>query len=376
MKINQTAVAATLLCACAGAFAQAASTSSVTLYGSIDQYLNYMRSSSGAQIKSVSDGAFLRSRFGLKGTEDIGGGSAIKFQLEGALSADTGASGTSGSLFDRQAWVGYAAADLGDFRIGRQNTAIFFRGDYIDYSSRTLGSIVNNFGTPSRYSNDLAWISPRWSGLQLEAHYAPGESTAGMGAQAVYQLAADYVNGPFRVGYADITGKPNKGAAITTKKAITYRNLYANYDYGQGKVYLTVIRSNNSTASADGNNATTILGTVGALVAGTNADANRFYNIVQLSADYRVTSQLRVGALYGRIVDTSNSDRGAKGGSIGAYYDLSKRTTLLASYETMSNERNAGFRPSGSAGVSPNFTGNDVNGRRIQGIQAGIVHRF
>ena len=49
---------------------------------------------------------------------------------------------------------------------------------------------------------------------------------------------------------------------------------------------------------------------------------------------------------------------------------------LLAMYETMSNDNNAGFRPSGSAGVSPNFTGNDVNGRRIQGIQAGIVHRF
>jgi len=386
MKINQTAVAATLMCACVGAFAQTAATSSVTLYGTIDQYINYMSSSSGVKIKSVSDGAFLRSRFGLKGTEDIGGGSAIKFQLEGALSADTGASGTSGSLFDRQAWLGYAAADLGDFRIGRQNTAIFFRGDYIDYSSRTLGSIVNNFGTPSRYSNDLAWISPRWSGLQFEAHYAPGESTAGMGAQAVYQLAADYVNGPFRVGYADITGKPNKGAAITAKKNITYRNLYANYDYGQGKVYLTFIRSNNSTRSSAGNNAATLLGNVGALVTGVNntgADANdangdskRYYNIVQLSADYRVTPQLRVGALYGKIVDTSNSDHGAKGGSIGAYYDLSKRTTLLALYETMSNERNAGFRPSGSAGVSPNFTGNDVNGRRIQGIQAGIVHRF
>ncbi|MFY9460933.1 MAG: porin [Aquabacterium commune] len=296
--------------------------------------------------------------------------------MEGALSADTGASGTSGSLFDRQAWVGVATPQAGEFRIGRQNTAIFFRGDYIDYSSRTLGSIVNNFGTPSRYSNDLAWISPRWSGLQLEAHYAPGESTAGMGAQAVYQLAADYVNGPFRVGYADITGKPNKGAAITVKKAITYRNLYANYDYGQGKIYATFIRSNNSTASADGNNAATILGNVGALVAGTNADANRFYNIVQLSADYRVTPKLRVGALYGKIVDTSNSGRGAKGGSIGAYYDVSKRTTLLAMYETMSNDNNAGFRPSGSAGVSPNFSGNDVNGRRIQGIQAGIVHRF
>lgn len=376
MKLKPSAVAAVLMCACAGAFAQASPSSSVTLYGSIDQYVNYMRSSSGAQIKSVNDGAFLRSRFGLKGTEDLGSGTAIKFQLEGALSADTGASGTSGSLFDRQAWVGYAAVDYGDFRIGRQNTAIFFRGDYIDYGSRTLGSIVNNFGTPSRYSNDMAWISPRWSGLQLEAHYAPGESTAGAGAQAVYQLAADYVNGPFRVGYADVTGKPNKGAAITVKKAVTYRNLYANYDYGQGKVYAVFIRSNNSTASADGNNATTILGTVGNLVAGTNADANRYYNIVQLSGDYRITSQLRVGALYGKIIDTSHTGHSAKGGSIGAYYDLSKRTTLLALYESMDNDKNAGFRPSGSAGVSPNFTGNDVNGRRINGIQAGIVHRF
>lgn len=376
MKLKQTVVAATLMCACAGAFAQAAATSSVTLYGTIDQYINYMSSSSGAKIKSVNDGAFLRSRFGLKGTEDIGGGMAIKFQLEGALSADTGASGTSGSLFDRQSWVGVATPQYGEFRIGRQNTAIFFRGDYIDYGSRTLGSIVNNFGTPSRYSNDLSWISPRWSGLQLESHYAPGESTAGMGAQAVYQLAADYVNGPFRVGYADITGKPNKGAAITVKKNITYRNLYANYDYGQGKVYAVFIRSNNSTSSADGNNAATLLGNVGALVSGTSLDAKRFYNIVQLSADYRVTPQLRVGALYGKIVDTSDSGHGAKGGSIGAYYDLSKRTTLLALVETMDNDKNAGFRPSGSAGVSPNFTGNDVNGRRINGIQAGIVHRF
>lgn len=64
MKLKQTVVAATLMCACAGAFAQAAATSSVTLYGTIDQYINYMSSSSGAKIKSVNDGAFLRSRFG------------------------------------------------------------------------------------------------------------------------------------------------------------------------------------------------------------------------------------------------------------------------------------------------------------------------
>ena len=52
MKIQKTALAASLLCAATCAMAQS---SSVTLYGSIDQYLNYMKSSSGTSIKSLND---------------------------------------------------------------------------------------------------------------------------------------------------------------------------------------------------------------------------------------------------------------------------------------------------------------------------------
>ena len=79
----------------------------------------------------------------------------------------------------------------------------------------------------------------------------------------------DYLNGPFRVGYADVTGKAPKGALVD--KDVTYRNLYANYDYGQGKLYAVFIRSNNSTSSATSsntsNNGAAILGNVGGLVA-------------------------------------------------------------------------------------------------------------
>lgn len=367
------AVAAACLL-CASAFAQ---TSSVTLYGSIDQYLNYMKSSSGTSLTSLNDGSSLRSRVGFKGSEDLGNGLTAKFQLEHGLSADTGAQADSSRFFDRQAWVGLATP-YGEFRVGRQNGIVFSRGDYIDYSSRTMGSMVNHFGTPSRWDNDLSWQSPRWNGLLLEAHYSLAETTAGASKQAVYQLGVDYLNGPFRVGYADVTGKAPKGALVD--KDITYRNLYANYDYGQGKLYAVFIRSNNSTSSATSsntsNNGAAILGNVGGLVAGTNADANRYYNIVQVSADYRVTPKLRVGALYGQIKDTSHSDRDAKGGSVGAYYDLSKRTTLLAMCDILSNDTNAGFRPSGSAGVNPNFNGNDINGQTIRGLQLGVIHRF
>lgn len=362
------------LAALAQAAPPAAALSTVTLYGTIDQYLNVMRSSSGARLTSLNDGALLRSRVGLRGLEDLGQGLGLRFQLEHGLSADTGAQADTSRFFDRQAWVGLVTP-YGEFRAGRQNSAVFTRGNDIDFTTRALGSVINDFGTPARYDNDLSWQSPRLSGLLLEAHYAPGESTAGTSSQAVYQFAADYLQGPWRAGYAGIVGKPPKGA--TYSQSASYHTLYGNVDYGQGKVYAAFVRSNNSTGSAATSaNAGSLLGSVGALVGGNNADVLRHYHVMQISADYRVTPQLRIGALWGRIRDVSDTQRGATGAAIGTYYDLSKRTTLLALAETLRNERNAGFRPAGSAAVSPNFTQGDVNGQRIQGLQLGVLHRF
>ena len=66
-----------------------------------------------------------------------------------------------------------------------------------------------------------------------------------------------------------------------------------------------------------------------------------------------MTPKLRVGALYGQIKDTSHSDRDAKGGSVGAYYDLSKRTTLLAMWDILSNDTNARLPPLGIGWCEP-----------------------
>jgi predicted porin len=340
----------------------------------VDQYLSYLKSSSGTSSTALEDGTTLRSRFGFRGVEDLGGGYQAKFQLEAGLNADSGTSADANRGFDRQAWVGIATP-YGEFRAGRQNSAIFYRGDYIDFTSRTLGSVVNAFGTPSRYDNDLSYTSPRVGGFLFEAHYALAETTAGAGNQAIYQTAVDYLNGPFRVGYAGITGKAPSNAVVG--QSMRYDNFYANYDYGQGKVYAVYIRSNNSVASGGLNNGGTLLGNVGGVVAGTNTEASRFYNIAQLSADYKVSSALRVGALYGRINDTSGNGKSANGFGLGAYYDLSKRTTLVALAHTLRNDANAGFRPSGSAGIRTNFsTAADVNGKTINGLALGIVHRF
>jgi predicted porin len=351
----------------------------VTLYGNVDYYLNYQKSSSGSDIVSLQDGAYLRTRIGLRGDKPVAEGYTFKFQAEQGLNDTTGAQADATRLFDRQLWAGLATP-IGEFRVGRQNTAVFYKGSYIDNTTRTLGSVINAFGVPSRYDSDLAYISPRFSGFQFEAHYSiAGSAVNDTSNQAVYQLAAEWAGGPFRIGYAGVYGEPPDNAVVRQK--VKYDNVYANWDYGKGKVYLAGVRSNNNgpTAGAPGilNNGASPLGNTGSLVTGTDTGALTFYKIYQLSADYQITPKLRIGGLYGRIVAESGDQKDADGWSVAGYYDIWRDTIVYAIVDAIKNEANAGFRPSGSAGLTKTFTAaNDVNGRTISGVHVGFVYRF
>jgi predicted porin len=367
-QTRKIATAAALTCATACGHAQ----SNVTLYGDIDLYGNYMSSSSGTHVVALEDGAYLRSRFGFKGQEDIGGGYYVKFTLETGINADSG--GFAGnSIFDRQSWVGIAG-HYGEFRVGRQNGPIFTRGAYIDYTARALGSVVNDFGVPSRYDNDVSFISTRFAGVQAEGHVSLPESPVG-NHPLVIQLGVDWQNDDFVLGYAGLRGLPPTNAEIN--KDVVYDNVFANWHYGKGTIYLAYVHSNNNTATTVSNNAGQILGNTGGYNAGNNPDLHNFYNIWQVSGDWYATPLLRLGALWGRIEDTSGRDRGATGASVGAYYDLSKRTMLLALVNWLRNDTNGGFRFAGSGALKSNFTNpNDINGRTITGLSMGVVHRF
>lgn len=169
-------------------------------------------------------------------------------------------------------------------------------------------------------------------------------------------------------------GKPPTGAAVTTE--VTYDNFYANLNYGVGKLYLVYIRSNNNGPTGDLLNGASPLGNTGALIAGTDTGAETTYSIYQASADYTVTPALRVGALYGWIRDDSGTGKNATGGSVGGFYVFKNFKPFLIA-DLLSNARNAGFRPIGSAGLTKPFTAaSDVNGETIIGVHLGFVFRF
>jgi predicted porin len=352
----------------------------MTVYGDVDYYLSYMTSSSGSKLIALQDGAYLRTRLGFKGDKDLGGGYSAKFTAEQGLNETNGAQADTTRLFDRQLWAGIATP-AGEFRFGRQNTAIFYRGSYIDNTTRTLGSVVNTFGTPSRYDSDIAYISPRWAGFLAEFHYSiQGSQPQHSTNQAVYQGALDWEYGPFRLGYAGIGANPPAGSAVDKK--VSYNNFYGNWDYGKGKVYLAFVRSNNQsttpgTPTGTLNNGGNPLGTTGALVTGTDVGANTYYNIYQVSADYYIAPTVRVGALYGNIRDETNDVKNADGWSLAAYWDVTKELMVYGLANSLSNDPGAGFRPSGSAGLTKTFTSPaDVNGQRIRMGAFGMVYKF
>ena len=115
-QILRTAVAV----AVTGSVAQAAyAQSSVTLYGIVDAGFTYTNNQKGNSAYQATQGNVQGSRWGLLGTEDLGGGNKALFRLENGFSLESGALGQGGRMFGRSAWVGLSNSRAGTITLGR-----------------------------------------------------------------------------------------------------------------------------------------------------------------------------------------------------------------------------------------------------------------
>ena len=221
------------------------------------------------------------------------------------------------------------------------------------------------------------------AGFQFEAHYAlQGAAVDNTTNQGVYQAALDYENGPFRARLRRHRGKSAHGRRGQHAGRLS-ATIYFNFDYGRGKVYLVYVRSNNNSTTAGSpsgtlNNGGSPLSNVGnSLVAGTDASANTYYDIYQASVDFMLHPKVRIGALYGQIKDDSGTGKNATGYSFGIFWEAFKDVTFYVLGDALDNDPNAGFRPSGSAGLTKTFTS---PGRRQRSndprVHVGVLYRF
>ncbi|HEY1609229.1 MAG TPA: porin, partial [Paraburkholderia sp.] len=103
----------------AGVGAAAHAQSSVTLYGVISESLEYVSNSKGSHLVGLSNAGMMPPRVGLRGVEDLGGGTKAIFTLEDGFNITNGAM-LNGGLFGRQAYVGLQNDHAGTVTMGRQ----------------------------------------------------------------------------------------------------------------------------------------------------------------------------------------------------------------------------------------------------------------
>jgi predicted porin len=343
------------------AFAGAANAqSSVTLYGAMDGGMLYQSTSAAGLSPSIpvkflpnkgsvfayKDGGLYGSYWGLKGSEDIGGGYRINFKLQGAFSTANGTFGLSdtpgvSAIFNQQASVGVSGA-FGSFDAGRQFTPMVYAlADTDARKAEYFGSILTAWismnaaaGWPGNStngqigalydSNALVYQSPKFYGASLALEYAPGgvagEAQGGTRESAVLQyanyglhLAAVYYNGhdtnPFKVFPAAATVAPtglNNNRFFYLGALYTIRGLSVSASYSVGK---------NPSQSSQAN-----------------------LELFSGGLGYQFTPTFRLSSGYYYLRDRNNSANHSSEVALGADYNLSKRTLVYAQVGYVDNK--------------------------------------
>ncbi|VWB91395.1 porin [Burkholderia stagnalis] len=198
--------------------------SSVTLYGIVDAGIlytsNVKTTGGGKALWQLASGNESGSRWGLTGTEDLGGGLKAVFKLENGFNVNSGTLGQGGREFGRQAYVGLAGDRFGTFTMGRQYNAI---QDFV--SRQGVASILAQFATHPldndnlnntyRTDNSVKYATPVIAGFQAEATYGFSNSTSFANNRA-FSVGATYMNGPLNLGagYARAQQPGTIGGAI------------------------------------------------------------------------------------------------------------------------------------------------------------------
>jgi len=205
--------------------------SNVTLYGRIDTSIGAEKVN-GVSTTKMFSGALTTSRWGLRGSEDLGGGLKANFQLETGIKSDTGAQGTEGSAFDRQSWVGLSGG-FGSVKFGRTDSIfkdIYDLGNAYNVwdSDFTSGKVaydgVKNF--TSRPTNQVRYDTPNLSGFSAGLTYAMDEKVAK--AAEITAIGVRYNAGALAVGL----GYQDESFYQDPTSDRKYTALTATYDFG------------------------------------------------------------------------------------------------------------------------------------------------
>lgn len=317
--------------------------SSVTLYGIIDEGFNINTNANGQHLYTLSSGVLQSSRWGLRGTEDLGAGLKAIFALEDGLNFHSGKLGQGGFAFDRQAYVGFSGR-FGTVTLGRQYDSIVDYVGPLQISNQWGGYIsahpgdLDNFSGSYRANNAIKFASANYMGFKFGGLYS--RTVDDYNRYQIFSLGAGYNNGPLVLGMGYLNVRNPNASFFRNSKLSTVNPLVSNVSspvyagYGSAHTYQVIGGGGAYTFGA-----TTIGATyanvkfynLGSLYTSVFAGQEATFNNAEINFKYQLTPILLVGAAYDYTQGckiNGNSAAQYHQSSLGVDYFLSKRTDV------------------------------------------------
>jgi predicted porin len=371
--------------------------SSVTLYGIVDVGMAYTSNAGGHQQYALTSGVGSGSRFGMRGTEDLGGGNQALFVLENGFAPTTGKLGQNGTFFGRQAYVGMSGG-WGTLTLGRTHSNTYdlvsplVSGATWAASGAGYGTHpadLDNLNTTNRINNAIKYMSANYAGLQFGAMYSLGGVAGNFTRNQILSLAAAYQRGPVTLaaGYLDARD-PNyslwgdKAGDSTTASNITSPVLAGFATAGDERVITAAGAYAIGAATVGLVYSRTRFGDLGSVqVSGLTATENAYrgstyFDSGEVNLKYQVSPVLLLGVAYaytrGGDVE-SRGDAYYQQVNLGMDYLFSKRTDV---YAITVLQKAGGVNSTGQAAVAA-INGATASSTDRQLVAAvGLRHRF
>ena len=325
------------------AFAQ----NSVTLYGLIDEGLDFTNNVRGGHVYELASGYAQGSRWGLKGSEDLGNGLKAIFQLENGFNASNGNLNQGGRMFGRQAYVGLSS-NFGTVTLGRQYDSVV---DYLapttangNWGGYLLSHPLDNDNTDNsfRVNNTIKYASPDYAGFQFGGTYS-FSNDPGFANNRQYSVGGQYQNGGLLVAGAYLQANNpgvTAGGSIATNDAnfVSSRlRIFGggiNYTFGPATAGFVYTNTNIKSPTANAgyfSSFDSLTPTTGPLT-GATVNALKYQNF-EINGKYQLTPAMYIGAQYIFTLEHYETTLGDVKPKIHTFglmvdYSLSKRTDV------------------------------------------------
>lgn len=364
-----------LLIALMAAAPALADNGNITFYGMANLSLDRIdtgTATNGTQGTNNLRVASNASRFGLKGTEDVGGGLSVKWQIESLVSLDN----AGGSFATRNSYACLVNKDYGSVLLGRYDTPykIIMRkldnfADSIADNRSLLGTVSSTSAGKSfvtKQPDVFAYTSPDLNGATVMLAHVNLSETATKATDkmdSADSLSVAYDNGTLYGAMGYETHTLESARAGGKEQALNVALAYKVEDYSLAFVY---------EKSKDELGGAAAPAACAALTAGADCLGHSAYHLTgkyTVDSDSYKIAYTRVGELGGR------SNTGASQLSLGYDHRLSKRSTLFALYTRLSNESAASYGLGGAAYTSSNTAAIGA-GADFSAFSVGLKHAF